>query len=68
MVKCPICNKEMTFDENVWFCNENVNSDYSNYIHKIVVLCQCERRMIPEAKYNGNKFTFWKCPHCFNKR
>jgi len=67
-MKCPICNKEMTKHNGAWFCNENMNTEHP-YVHCVVVLCNCGRRMIPESFYSNKeeKFNFWHCPHCHNR-
>jgi len=68
MVKCPICSKEMELINNAYFCMENIDNHENS--HKVVVLCKCLRRMKPKAIYhNYGKlgFTFWECPHCFNR-
>lgn len=72
MVNCPICNDEMEYHNGAYFCMNNVHSDFvDTQLHKVIVLCKCLRRMKPKAKYcNYGKlgWTFWECPHCFNKR
>lgn len=65
-MECPICKKEMTHYNTLWICKENEVTEYPQ-LHTIVVLCDCGRRMIPEAEYKNNKMSFWKCPHCFNR-
>jgi len=67
MIKCPICNIEMELIDSAYFCTENMDECESP--HKVVVLCKCLRRMKPRAIYRSckAKFTFWECPHCFNR-
>lgn len=68
MISCPICSKEMEFINNKYLCMENID-EYENP-HKVVVLCKCLKRMLPKAIYHTYDkvgFTFWECPHCFNK-
>lgn len=65
---CPICNKEMTFIDGAYFCDGNVNTE-QNFIHKVIVLCKCGRRMLPNATYSikEGRWSFWNCPHCYNR-
>lgn len=67
-MKCPICNEGMTRYKGAWFCMKNVNTEHS-FAHKVVVLCDCGRRMLPIPTYSDENgmWYFWKCPHCHKR-
>ena len=49
ILDCPICHKQMTLSyHGAYFCDDNVNTE-QNFMHKVVVLCKCGRRMQPNA-------------------
>lgn len=67
-MKCPVCDMEMSLENGVWFCKSNVGTE-SAHCHRVVVICEYNHRMVPDASYNAVKgvWHFWRCPHCLKR-